>query len=545
MSAPQAKAQSARARNPLAEMLMIAAPSVVTMTSYTVMQFIDGMMVSKIQPPDPVYVAAQGNGGMAVWLLLSFALGAMGVVNTFVAQHLGAGKPERGSAYGWSVLWISLVWALLLVPFAFLLPAVFRVMDHTPELVALETRYAQINLAGAFFVLSGRGIAHYFYGMHKPMIVMVSVLAANLINVVLNAVLIYGVDGPPAGTPFHAQFQGIASTFGIAPMGVAGAAWGTVIGSSVELLVPLLVFLSPAMHKRYRTRTPWRPSVAHMRDIARLGWAAGVMFLNEMLCWAFLMAYMLSEGGAARAAMLDLPPPELDAAVEAARTTANTAGWIGLRYMHISFMPAIGISIAVTALVGKCMGMGRPDLAEKRAWLGMGLTVAYMSVCAVVFVVFREPLIGVFIPRELQVVDPQAAAALLRVGSGVMIAAAVFQVFDAIAITAGAALRGAGDTIWPGIITVVSSWVCIVGIGFLLLHAAPQLGSMGPWIGASAYIIMLGVLLMIRFIRGGWKTIDVLGQSAEGADRPGAGGPNDDAFPAPTEALAEGMPGEA
>ncbi|MDQ7012986.1 MAG: MATE family efflux transporter [Planctomycetota bacterium] len=541
-----------RARNPLAEMLMIALPSVVTMTSYTVMQFIDGMMVSKIQPPDPVYVSAQGNGGMAVWLLLSFALGAMGVVNTFVSQHLGAGKPERGSAYGWSVLWISAVWALLLVPFAFVLPAVFRSMEHTPELVALETRYAQISLIGAFFVLSGRGIAHYFYGMHKPLIVMVSVLAANLLNVMLNAVLIYGVDGPPAGTPFQGQFQSIAAALDIAPMGVAGAAWGTVIGSSIELLVPLVVFLSPAMHRRYRTRSAWKPSVAHMRDIGRLGWAAGVMFLNEMLCWAFLMAYMLAAGGAAKTRLLDLPPEELDAAVEAARTTANTAGWIGLRYMHISFMPAIGISIAVTALVGKCMGMGRPDLAEKRAWLGMGLTVAYMSACAVVFVVYRERLIGVFIPRELWEADPEAAAALLRVGAGVMIAAAVFQVFDAVAITASAALRGAGDTIWPGIITVVSSWVCIVGIGFLLLHFAPQLGSMGPWIGASAYIIMLGVLLMIRFMRGKWKTIDVLGQSADGGGSGtggtgGIGGPRDDfdTLPAPTGALAGGMPGEA
>lgn len=543
MSAPHetTSAVRARERGPLAEMLMIAAPSVVTMTSYTVMQFIDGMMVSQIQPPDPVYVSAQGNGGMAAWLALSLPLGAMGVVNTYVSQNLGAGRPERGSAYGWSVLWLSVAWSLLLVPYAMLLPALFRALNHPAHLVQLETTYAQINIMGAFFVLTARGISHYFYGLHRPMVVMVSALSANIVNVALNALLIYGTDGPPAWTPFSEQIREAAGALGVAPMGVAGAALGTVAGSAIEVLIPIAVFLGPRMNARYATRAAWRPSAAHARDILRLGWPAGVMFVNEMLCWSFLMAYMLPAGGAARTMAqsrgLDLPSDQLEAAVEAAKTTANTAGWIALRYMHLSFMPAIGISIAVTALVGKCMGMGRPDLAERRAWLGMGLTVGYMGLCALAFVVLREQLAGVFIPDDLA---PAERDALLAVASSVMIAAAVFQVFDAIAITTSAALRGAGDTVWPGVATVIASWTCIVVVGLALMKLAPELGSIGPWIGASSYIILLGILFLGRFLRGRWKTIDVLGRSATARARD-----DFDEFPAPTEALAGGMPGEA
>lgn len=542
MSAASKDIAPARAaeRHPLMEMLTIAAPSVVTMTSYTVMQFVDGVMVSQIQPADPVYVAAQGNGGMAVWLALSVALGAMGVINTYVSQNLGSGRPERGSAYGWSAIWISLVWALLLVPYGFALPAIYGLMGHPEQLVALETQYAQINIMGAFFILAGRGIAHYFYGLHRPLIVMVAVLTANLINVCLNAVLIYGPEGPPAWTPFHEEFGALAGWLGIEAMGVAGAAWATVIGASLEFLLPLAVFLSPRMHARYRTRDAWKPSVAHVRDVARLGWPAGLMFVNEMLCWAMLMAYMLAAGGAAKARLLDLPPDQLEEAVEAAKTTANTAGWIGLRYMHVSFMPAVGMSIAVTAMVGRCMGMGRPDLAEKRAWLGAGITIAYMAACAVVFVLFGRELIDVFVPDELKTADPEAAEALLEVGAAVMIAAAVFQVFDAVAITIGAALRGAGDTVWPGIVTVIVSWTGIVGIGYGTLLIAPELGSIGPWIGASAFIILLGILLLWRFLRGRWKSIDLLSRSAAARQRD-----DFDALPAPTEALAGGMPGEA
>ena len=67
-----------------------------------------------------------------------------------------------------------------------------------------------------------------------------------------------------------------------------------------------------------------------------------------------------------------------------------------------------------------------------------------------------------------------------------MIAAAVFQVFDAIAISLSGALRGAGDTIWPGVVTIVLSWSCIVLGGHLFIAAAPGLGSVGPWIAAAA-----------------------------------------------------------
>lgn len=524
-------------RSPLMEMLVIAAPSIVTMTSYTVMQFFDGKMVSQITPPDPVYVAAQGNGGMAVWLSLSLALGAMGVVNTFVSQNLGQGKPERGSAYGWTALWMSLIWAGVLVPYALALPAIFQTMGHPDRLVELETQYAQINVMGAFFVLAARGIAHFFYGLHKPSVIMCSALVANVVNVFVNALLIYGADGPPHWVPCGGAIRHLAQTLGIEGLGVAGAAIGTVIGSAFELAIPLVVFLSPRMNRRYHTRAAWRPSLAHFRDVIRLGWPAGLMFVNEMLCWGYLMAYLLPAGGAAKAGLQPLPAGQLEAAVETAKTTANTAGWIALRYMHLSFMPAVGMSIAVTAIVGRCMGMGRPDLAEKRAWLGMRLTVGYMGLCALAFVLFRDQLVGVFVPDELKAADPEAAATLIRVGATVMIAAAVFQIFDATAITTSAALRGAGDTIWPGVVTVITSWLCIVGVGHAMLRWAPGLGSLGPWIGASSYIILLGVLFLSRFVAGRWKAIDVLGTSA--------GAKLDAEFPAPTEALAGGLPGEA
>lgn len=490
-SDPRADAGAA-IEHPLREMLRIATPSVVTMTSYTAMQFIDALMVSRIEPPSPTYVAAQGNGGIAAWMPIAFAFGLFAVVNTYVSQNLGAGRPRRGAAYAWSALWLAAGFQLLLIPYLLALPAIFQRMGHSPELTRMESRYAQVILAGAFFVMASRGLANYFYGMHRAWVVMLAALAAHSINVVANMLLIFGAEGlPPTGVAafdaFGAAMADVAQGLGVPALGVTGAALGTVIGSSIELLLPLAVFLSPAMARRFGTRDAWRPAVEPIADIWRIGWPGAAMFANEMFCWTFLTVFLLAF--AARAAGED-------------PTVHTAAGWIALRYMHVSFMPAVGLSIAVTALVGKCMGMARPELAERRAWLGLGITLAYMGLCAAAFVIWRREAIELFAPRDL---GPEQLRRLIDVGAAVMIAAAVFQLFDATAIVTSAALRGAGDTVWPGVVTIVLSWACIVGLGTLMVVVAPGLGSIGPWIGAAAFIISLGTLLLLRFVRGGWR----------------------------------------
>src|SRR5204862_7051407 len=87
--------------SPLREVWTIAWPTVLTMTSYTIMQFTDKLMVGQIQHGGPVSLAAQSNGGIWSFCLLSFALGIVTVVNTYVSQNFGAGRPRNGPKYAW------------------------------------------------------------------------------------------------------------------------------------------------------------------------------------------------------------------------------------------------------------------------------------------------------------------------------------------------------------------------------------------------------------------------------------------------------------
>ncbi len=463
--------------SPLRELWSIAWPTVMTMASYTVMQFVDGLMVSAVGSTE---LTAQGGGGIFAFLPIAFSMGMLSVVNTFVSQNLGAGSTERSPQYAWTALWLALGISICLVPYGFLLPHFFdHIHSDNPELASLEGMYGQILVFASFFTIGSRALSHFFYGMHRPRVIFTATLIGNTVNIVVNYVLIFG-------------------QFGFPELKLLGAAIGTVCGTSVELLIPVLVFLGPKYNREMKTRSAWRPSLYAAKGIFRIGWPKGIQFGNEILCWSIFTVVIIGMFGEVHMA----------------------AGWIALKYIHLSFMPAVGISVAITAVVGKYIGANQPDIANKRAWLGVRLAVGYMSLCGLVFVIFRKPLVLAFLAIQSAQADPADAALIaaqtdeiVRVASQILVCAACFQVFDALAISLSGALSGAGDTVWPGVVTFICSWLFIVGLAWLIGHLFPQLGAVGPWIGCACFIISLGIAFVYRWRSGKWRKINLLNPS--------------------------------
>lgn len=474
---------------PLREMIRIALPTVAAMTSYTLMTSTDKWLCSHIGS-EPIYVGAQGNGGLASWIPLSFAHGVLTIVNTYVSQNMGAGKADRGPAYAWNGFWLAcLYYAMILVPLAVLLPSVFGMLAERgmdARQAELSATYGSILLWGALITLATRCVGQFFYGMGRPAVVMSAGVIANVFNLVVSCVLVFGNGPMPEALGWFGRVcSAIAGWLGIAPMGIAGSAYGTVLATLLELAIPLAIFLGPKMHARYRTRSQWRPSVARIKELVKLGWPAGATFANEMACWGFFMVYLVSHFGKLHA----------------------TAGWIAHQFMSLSFMPAVGLSVATTALVGKYQGMGRSDVAVKRAWLGVKVAMVYMGLCAAVFVLFPRQLLSLFIDAST---PPEDVETLVRLGTAFLWCTAAFQLFDAVAMVISGALRGAGDTVFPGVMTIACSWIIIVGGGWGMTQVFPGLQSTGPWIAAATYIAVLCVILLARFLTGKWKKIEVV-----------------------------------
>jgi MATE family multidrug resistance protein len=262
--------------------------------------------------------------------------------------------------------------------------------------------------------------------------------------------------------------------WGVRPMGIAGAAWAQNIGVFVEMLVAIGFALGPATVRTFNL-VDWRPRLAEMRTLLKVGVPSGLQIIADVLAWSAFTSVVMAAFG----------------------TKGMAANHFVFRYMSVSFMPAFGISVAVTALVGRYIGRGEPDVAMRRADLGFAVALAYMFVCGLLFLVFRHQLIGLFTR------DPE----VLEVGAMLLIFAAVYQCFDAMYIVYNGALRGAGDTFVPAVATGVLCWgVTVIG-GIFIARRWHDLGPAGPWIAALTYGVILGVFMIARFRRGKWRAI--------------------------------------
>ena len=458
-------------RTDLREVWSQAWPAAISMLSYALMQFVDSIMVSVL---GDTAVAAQGNGGSLAWAPMSFGFGMLALVNTLVAQRVGARRTGEIARYGWAGLWIAAGFCLLiLLPYALLLGPFLRGYEmHSAAILDGEIAYARILLLSGIFTLGGKALANFFYGLQRPKLITASAIAANIANVVFNFIFIYGEQGV---TVAGVHLPGIPGT---PAFGVAGAAMGTALGSAIEALIPLAVFLSRRMNAELAILRAWRPDRHAIGEILRLGFPAGLQLVSESGSWAIFMVYLVGTFGEAH----------------------NAAGSTVMKYIMLSFMPALGVANAATSVVGKHIGERNLDAARRSAHAAVFIAAAWMTFCAAMFLVFRHSLASVFLGA------PDAIA----IAAGLFVFAAVFQTLDALGTVYVHALRGAGDTLVPGLATVILAWTVIVGGGFFMRAYFPGLESKGPWFAATAYIVLLGVFVTIRFERGRWKDLHLL-----------------------------------
>ena len=475
-----------RPERPLAEVWHLAWPTVITMTSYTVMQFVDAVLLGQVGTED---VAAQGNAGVWAFAPISIAAGTLSLVNTFVSQHLGAGDANRGAKFAWAGLWLALLWWLLIMlPLAAALPWFFDELHGDlgqPSLVKKEIAYGQILLVGGLFSLLGRLSHNCFFGLHRPKVVTLSAILGNLTNLFASYALVFGEFGVPSlglpGIPFAPQ------------LGVAGAAWGTVIGSVVEAFIPLVALFSSKTKVVFDVLGARGWHVSACCDLFKRGWPASLSWGSELICWAWFMTALVGRFGAEH----------------------MTASWIAMRYMHLSFMPAVGFSVAITSIVGRLIGENCPEEAQSRVRITLQIGIVYMTLWALVFATLYEPLIGIFINQN----TPEASRVeIMRLGRWMLLCAAFWQTLDAVGIVLSGALRGAGDTTWPGVVMVVLQWTILIGLGYLSLWVIPESASIGPWIAATLYILALGVVMAWRWKSGKWRNINLIdSKSAKGS----------------------------
>jgi MATE family, multidrug efflux pump len=441
----------------LSEVIRMSIPIVVATCCRMVMDVSDYWMISRTGDSDAL--AAILPAQMIMWSYMVIGMGTVSIVNTLASQSLGRGDKTRCSAYAWQCIHLSVVFWLVgaaLWPF---MPSVFTLIGHDTLIREQEIRYTQIAVWTIGPTVASTGLSSFFNGIHRPKVTMVVALEGVVVNAIVSFVLIFG----------H---------FGIQPMGIEGAAWGTVVGTNYRTLRLILALCTRKMRDEYHSLDTIRPSYTKMMTIFRVGGPNGAQWFSDVVVWAIFTTILVG-----RYFGKD-------------HQLATNAAW---QYLRISFMPCLGLGIALSSIVGKCIGEKDFDRAIRVVKIGAIITLVYMASLSIVYYFGRSALIAFF----------SDSPEVIRIGASVMICAAVFQVFDALGITYNSALRAAGDTFAPSIVFIIGHWFIVIGGGFAAVRLFPELGSVGPWIAASLLIVLLGIWLWWRWNQRGWIAIDV------------------------------------
>jgi multidrug resistance protein, MATE family len=455
-----------------AALLALAMPMIGMSLSRLLMGFIDFVMVSQLG------TAAQAAVSPSAMLLFTVACVGMGIsqgVQTFVSQAEGRGQPHLAGAYAWQALYIALAAAIVSAPVAFFtyawFPLVAALGAHPPDVREMEVAFLSYALWSIGPMTACAALESFYNGIRRPKIGLAAVIASLITITVANWLLIFGNLGFPR-------------------MGIAGSGLATVLAWSVRMAVLLIPLTSRSIDERYVTRRGLAFSAAKMHEIVRLGWPVAFQWLVDIGAWLVFLLFMMPPFG------------------KGALAGANLA----IQYMHLSFMPAIGIGMALTTLVGNAAGARDPELAEAHVRVARRLVLGYMAVMGVVFLLVGGPLAG------LMCFDENAAdrVAVIEAARVMLIWVALFQVSDAICIVYSFASRGAGDTRSPAVLFAYCCWGIFICGGYATMWLLPGIGFHGPWAMCTLYIIVLGGLLWRRFNSREWMKLRVFTADASG-----------------------------
>lgn len=442
------------------ELLQIAIPMIIAMACDGIMTFTDRLFLAKLGPEQ---MNAALGGGVAVQVLTFLFIGLIGYSSALVAQYLGANEKERTSIVTFQAILISIAaypLILLVKPVIFFL---FKFANIPPVQLGYQFEYSGVLLWGAVFVLLRQAFASFFSGLGRTKIVMVATLTAMIVNVVMDYILIFGKLGFPQ-------------------LGVSGAAIATNIGAFSAVLVLSVAYFRKSNLATYAITKSFHYNKEVMKKLLFYGYPAGLeMFLN-FFAFSTMVSLFHAKG-----------------------EHIATATTIMFNWDLVSFIPLIGIEIAVTSLVGRYMGAKEPNNAHHAAISGIKSGIFYSILIFIIFISIPEMLVNVFKPDSINGTFIQAfpiAVSMLKL-------ATLYVLAEAMMVAIVGALRGAGDTHFTMMASVAMHWF-LVPILYIALNIFNMSGLVGWLLIIIVFLLFCGAI-GLRFRNGKWKNLNIIG----------------------------------
>jgi MATE family multidrug resistance protein len=445
------------ARSPgLPELLRLAWPVVLSRSTQSVVGLCDALMSARLGDQA---LAAVTTGAINLFSIAVLPMGTVFIVQSFASQLQGRGDLPAARRYAWHGLVLAAITTVLAAAATPFFESWLRVFHFEPGVHADMAGYLRWRFwsVGAFIAVEGLG--NWFSGLGDTRVHMRASVITMVVNVVLNWVLIYGHLGAPA-------------------MGVRGAALASGLATCAGL-----AFISLAFAVRQREiagSAPLGLRRAEFLRMLRFGVPNGLNWFMETAAFTLFLNVIVSRLG----------------------TTVLAAMNAILQINSISFMPAFGVASAGAVLVGQAIGRGEKDDVPRLLGLTARVALAWQVAVGLVYLALPKLVMSAFESRA-------GSTELVTVGATMLALSSAWQVFDALGLTIGEALRAAGDTAWCMWTRLVSAWTVFVPVAWwavVRMHGGPA-GAIGVTI---FYLAVLALAFLWRFRSGGWRRIELV-----------------------------------
>lgn len=432
----------------------MAWPSILESFLVGLVGFIDTIMVSGL---GAYAIAAVGLTqqpkfiGIALFMAMSTAISAL------VARRRGEDNRESAVRILRMCLLVTIVLtAVVSVVFVALADPIIRFAGSAPDTHEAAVEYFQIIMVGIVFTTVMLVINAAQRGAGNTKIAMRTNIVANLVNVLFNYLLISGNFGFPA-------------------LGTRGAAIATVIGSAVGCAMSLASLLSKNSFVYIRSAAGWIASRFDVRSLLNVGSSA---FVEQIFIRIGFLLFAVT--------------------VANLGTTSYAAHQIGMNMMSLSFSLGDGLAVASVALVGRSLGQERRDLAKLYASLCQRLGLLCAFLMSMLFLFFGRQLFGLF----------SNEAAILDLGVMIMRILCFVIYLQITQVVFFGCLRGAGDTKFTALASLISVAIIRPGLSWLLCYPL-GLGLLGVWLGLVGDQLTRFLLGYFRFKQGKWLKIKI------------------------------------
>lgn len=420
---------------------------------HTVVQLADNIMVGQLGTAE---LAAVSLGNSFVFIAMSLGIGFSTAITPLVAEADGAGNTAGGKSALKHGLVLCTVLGVSLFGLILLAKPLMYMMQQPPEVVELAMPYLDLVAFSLIPLVIFQAFKQFSEGLSQTRYPMYATVMANVVNITLNYVLIFG-------------------TFGFPEMGIVGAAIGTLVARIVMVFYIWYLLSSKKRFHNYVTGFNFRKLEKKvMNKIISLGFPSALQMFFEV---AIFTAAIWLSGVLGK--------------------NAQAANQIALNLSSMTFMFGMGLGVAAMIRVGNQKGLQNFKELRRIARSIFLLTFLIEIVFAALFLWGRNwfPTLYLDLASDLNLSDNTE---VIYLAGQLLFVAAFFQISDGIQVVVLGALRGLQDVKIPTFITFIAYWLIGFPICYYLgLHT--ELGSTGIWIGLLAGLTASAIMLYIRF----------------------------------------------